>query len=76
MTEYTYAGDATVRRPADPAAATDAEWEAYVFMRDNPCGAHDELWQHTAGCRQWIAVRRDTLTHEILGSALRAAQTR
>jgi len=24
-----------------------------------------ELWQHIFGCRQWIKVERDTLTHEI-----------
>lgn len=70
FTEYTYAGDATVKRPEDPAAITDTEWTAYVYMRDNPCGPHEELWQHTAGCRQWISVKRDTLTHEIFGSAL------
>ena len=28
-------------------------------------GKHLELWQHISGCRQWIKVERDTLTHEI-----------
>jgi len=69
VTEFSYGGDAGVRRPADPAAVPDAEWEAYVYLRDNPRGAHDELWQHTAGCRRWIEVRRDTLTHDVLASA-------
>ena len=32
-------------------------------------GPHDELWLHSAGCRQWFEVRRDTRTHEILASA-------
>jgi sarcosine oxidase subunit delta len=31
-------------------------------------GPHDEWWTHSAGCRQWFVVRRDTRTHEILGS--------
>jgi heterotetrameric sarcosine oxidase delta subunit len=69
VTEFAYGGDAHVRRPADPARASDAEWEAYLYLRDNPRGAHDELWQHTGGCRRWIAVRRDTLTHEVLAAA-------
>jgi heterotetrameric sarcosine oxidase delta subunit len=36
--EYSYGGDAKVRRPADPAATTDAEWSAYLNERDNPAG--------------------------------------
>ena len=42
---------------------------AFVYLRENPAGPHDELWFHGAGCRQWFRVRRDTRTHEILGSA-------
>jgi heterotetrameric sarcosine oxidase delta subunit len=69
VTEFSYGGDARVRRPANPQAVSDAEWEAYLFLRDNPCGMHDELWQHVSGCRRWIAVRRDTLTHEVVTAA-------
>jgi sarcosine oxidase subunit delta len=65
--EFTYGGDAAVKRPA--LDAPDEEWVAYVYLRDNPAGAHEELWQHSAGCRQWFRVRRDTRTHEILGTA-------
>jgi heterotetrameric sarcosine oxidase delta subunit len=69
VTEFSYGGDARVRRPADPGALDDAQWAAYLYLRDNPRGRHDELWQHSAGCRRWIAVRRDTLTHEIAAAA-------
>ncbi|HEX6141736.1 MAG TPA: sarcosine oxidase subunit delta [Geminicoccaceae bacterium] len=65
--EFTYAGDATVRRPA-PDEGDPAAWMRYVYWRDNPCGPHDELWQHSAGCRRFIVVRRDTLSHAILGA--------
>ena len=65
--EFTYGGDATLRRPA--ADAPEAAWAEYVYLRDNPCGPHDELWYHGAGCRSWFEVRRDTRTHEILASA-------
>ncbi|MFQ5955283.1 MAG: sarcosine oxidase subunit delta [Kiloniellales bacterium] len=67
--EFTYGGDATLRRPADTLAAPDEEWFDYLYLRDNPRGPHDELWQHSSGCRQWFRVRRDTLTHEILETA-------
>lgn len=66
QTEFTYGGDATVERPSDPDAITLEAWNAYVYLRDNPRGPHTEFWHHTAGCRCWIKVRRDTLTHEIL----------
>ena len=34
-------------------------------MRDNPMGWHIEWWHHSAGCRQWVKVVRNTLTHQI-----------
>lgn len=65
--EFTYGGDATLRRP--PPDAPTAAWFDYVYLRDNPQGPHDELWQHSAGCRRWFQLRRDTTTHDILASA-------
>ncbi|MEO6929481.1 MAG: sarcosine oxidase subunit delta [Casimicrobiaceae bacterium] len=65
--EFTYGGDATVRRPASD--APEAAWFDYVYLRDNPRGLHDEWWLHSAGCRSWFQLRRDTRTHDILGSA-------
>ena len=73
VTEFTYGGDANARQPPDGASL--AEWTAYVYLRDNPRGPHDELWQHSAGCRRWIRVRRNTLTHEVLGSTPAKAAT-
>lgn len=67
VTEFTYGGAAALARP--PADASDGQWTDYVYMRDNPRGLHDEIWQHSAGCRRWIAVRRDTLTHDVITSA-------
>ncbi len=64
--EFTYGGDATVRRPA--ADAGEAQWVLYVYARDNPMGPHTEWWLHSAGCRQWLRLNRDTRTHEILTS--------
>lgn len=67
VTEFTYGGDATLIRPSSD--AVDEQWTNYVYMRDNPRGLHDEVWQHSAGCRRWIAVRRDTLTHDVIATA-------
>ena len=72
VTEFSYGGDADARPPADD--APESAWSAYVYLRENPRGAHDELWQHSAGCRRWIRVKRNTLTHEVLGSAPAAAK--
>ena len=61
--EFTYGGDATVAYP-DLSAPMEA-WSDAVYVRTNPKGAHRERWQHSDGCRLWLIVERDTLTHAI-----------
>lgn len=63
--EFTYGGDANISRP-DPNTASEEQWYDYVYLRENPRGVHQELWHHSAGCRQWLTVQRNTLTHEII----------
>ena len=64
ISEYTYVGDASVTRPDQD--DTDMEtWVNYVFMRNNPRGSHSEHWQHTSGCRAFLRITRDTVTHDI-----------
>ena len=70
VTEFTYGGDAGVRRPANPQDVSDEQWAAYVFIRDNPRGEHKEIWQHSFGCRRWITVARNTYTHDIASTGL------
>ena len=60
--EFSYLGDATVRRPTGDDVNA---WASAVYLRDNPAGPHRELWHHVAGCRAWLVVTRDTRTHEI-----------
>ena len=67
LSEFSYLGDASYRRP-DPNAPQTTYYEA-VYLRDNPAGPHEELWYHTSGCRSWLRVTRNTRTHEILGVA-------
>lgn len=61
--EFQYKGDATVARPSDP--ADEDGFFRYVYIRDNPKGWHTEWWHHVGGCRQFVKVVRNTLTHEI-----------
>ena len=68
-TEFAYGGDATLVRPAHNETNADV-WLDFVFLRDNPRGPHREYWHHAQGCRQWLVVERDTLTHKIGGAVL------
>jgi len=65
-TEFRCGGQSHVARPSPTTMASDADWGAYLFGRQNPRGVHFERWVHAAGCRQWFNVARDTRTHEIL----------
>ena len=63
--EFKYGGAAQIAYPTDPDSADDAAWARYVFFRPNPKGKMAERWVHTAGCRRWFNLVRDTVTHEI-----------
>lgn len=69
--EFAYRGDATPKRPAmvAPDAAAGAGMEDlfydYVYLRDNVAGDMSEYWYHGGGCRSWLVVERNTLTHAI-----------
>ncbi|MDO5617972.1 sarcosine oxidase subunit delta [Kocuria sp.] len=64
-TEYHYGGEAHVPYPEDPAALTDKQWGEYLFYRKNTKGLLAERWVHTAGCRRWFNVLRDTTTYKV-----------
>ena len=61
--EFTYLGDAKPQRPAAD-AGEEAVYD-YVYLRDNVAGVMSEYWYHGGGCRAWLKVTRNTLTHEI-----------
>ena len=67
VAEFSYHGDAdqAARRP-EPALENNAAWNNWVYDRANTAGLHRELWQHTGGCRNFMIVTRDTVTHEIV----------
>ena len=63
--EFSYAGQAHVTR--DP-AATDEDWSAFLYMRNNPRGEHAERWRHTHGCARFFNAIRHTLTDQFVRS--------
>ena len=63
QSEFTYLREAAVIPALD---AGIADWQRFVYERDNPCGAHAEWWQHNHGCRQVLEIVRDTQTHAVL----------
>lgn len=63
--EYSYRGDATVRRPDANGPDALERFVEYLHLRDNPAGSHQEFWQHLHGCRAWLVVQRDVRTHAI-----------
>lgn len=68
--EFRYVGDATkIVPPLD--AGVEAHFD-YVYLRDNPRGQHVEYWQHIHGCRAFVKVLRDTVSHAVLATGLPA----
>ena len=64
--EFACGGEAHIARPLAKNTITDAEFADYLFIRDNPKGVFLERWRHSAGCRRWFNLARDTVTHEII----------
>ena len=63
--EFSYGGEANITRPTDPDKLSDEEGGDYLFNRKNTKGRFQEQWCHTAGCRRWVNVVRDSQSYEI-----------
>lgn len=64
--EFVYLGDASLIDRPDWKSENALElFHDYLYIRDNPAGAHRELWFHEHGDRSWLVITRDTVTHEI-----------
>ncbi|WP_319532270.1 sarcosine oxidase subunit delta [uncultured Cohaesibacter sp.] len=66
--EFTYAGEAHIARPSEPDKQSDEEWEAFLFIRSNPRGAHAERWRHFHGCGRFFNAVRNTVTDRFLAT--------
>jgi sarcosine oxidase subunit delta len=58
--EFRYGGEAHLVR--DPVNATDEDWEAFLFKRENIKGVQAERWRHIHGCGRFFNALRDTIT--------------
>ncbi len=67
--EFTYYGARDYLDRPGEGAAPEA-WDSYLHLRDNPAGRTEDLWYHEQGCAAWLAVERDTVTHEIFAVRL------
>jgi sarcosine oxidase subunit delta len=63
VSEFGYLGE--LRERPDPATTTPEEWRAYLYLRRNPAGRHDEGWYHRAGCRKYFEAVRDTTDNTV-----------
>ncbi|MDE1157897.1 MAG: sarcosine oxidase subunit delta [Neorhizobium sp.] len=61
--EFSIRGAAGPVRPS-PSARQEV-WHAYAYVRDNPKGRYQEYWHHAGGCRRWLVVDRDNVTHAV-----------
>jgi sarcosine oxidase subunit delta len=60
--EFRYGGEAYIARAERPAELDDAAWLAFLYLRNNPKGAHAERWRHIHGCGRFFNALRDTLS--------------
>jgi methylglutamate dehydrogenase subunit B len=68
LEEFTYLGDARVKRPESNDPGLMEQWFDYVYLRDNPKGVMLEYWHHAGGCRSWLVAERNTETHEFIST--------
>ncbi len=64
--EFTGAGEAHIDRPKDMNTMSDAEFEKFFFIRDNPKGVNYERWRHIHGCGRFFNAVRDTVSDKFL----------
>jgi sarcosine oxidase subunit delta len=65
-TELAPGGEAHLQRHGP--GSDEADFEAYLFLRENPRGVHFERWRHAYGCGKWFLVARDTTSNRVFGS--------
>jgi sarcosine oxidase subunit delta len=65
--EFQWGGEPAAR-PVPAGSVSDEAWADYLYFRSNEKGPHRELWCHAGGCGRWFVLRRDTVSHAILGS--------
>lgn len=64
--EFRHAGEAHLVRPSNMDAMSDAEFERFLFIRQNPKGVVFERWRHVHGCARFFNAARDTITDKFV----------
>ncbi|WP_169546413.1 sarcosine oxidase subunit delta [Sneathiella aquimaris] len=64
--EFSYAGEAHIARPENPADLDDEAWRDFLFIRSNVRGIHLERWRHIHGCARFFNAARNTVTDKFL----------
>lgn len=65
-TEFRHAGEAHIARPTDWSTVSDADFEAFFFLRANPKGVAYERWRHIHGCARFFNAARDTVSDKFI----------
>jgi len=60
--EFTY--ERSAEAVIDPVMPAEEAMDQ-LYTRTNPMGYDVELWRHTYGCRGWLVLTRNRVTHEI-----------
>ena len=57
-------------KPPRPAVTdtTRTAWADYLYTRNNTWGEAKEMWFHSAGCRQFFLLYRDTYANKAIRS--------
>ncbi len=73
--EFRVLGEAGAMRPDGSIVSPDpnsqmSAFADYVYRRDSIPGEMREYWFHASGCAGWLVVKRNAVTHEVLGADL------
>jgi heterotetrameric sarcosine oxidase delta subunit len=61
--EFTFGGEC---KQAPGQDADMKAWCEYLFFYENMPVFQDEWWYHAMGCGEWLKIRRNIATHEIV----------
>ena len=64
--EFRHAGEAHLLRPSAADEVSDVDFEAFLFLRDNPRGPTYERWRHVHGCGRFFNAIRDTVSDKFI----------
>ncbi len=67
VTDFGFGGEISPRPKSRPSFR---ELNSYNYFRRNVAGVQREWWFHRSGCRAWFVAERDTVTNEVLFTAL------